>query len=163
MFPSLTRLKPIAIAYISVKPIVFGTVSHQSICGVSTSALCVPELSVGDDGASVVLVPGHVVPVVRRVSGGRAARAGAERAQALHLALEALAEGVVDEGVVNGGALGKHARQQCDLRREDGAVHQDVIQTHHAVGQPADDEASADQNGDLQAEGVGKSQWLLWY
>ena len=73
-------------------------------------------------------------------------------AQMPHFALETLAEGVVDERVVDGGALGEQAWQQGDLRGQGGAAAQDVPQAYHGVGRPADDEARADQDGDLHMQ-----------
>lgn len=70
--------------------------------------------------------------------------------QLLHLLFEAPAEEVVDQGVVHGGALCKHARQQTDLGRDFAAVVQNGPQAYQAVGRPAGDEAYADQNGNLQ-------------
>ena len=122
------------------------------------------ELGVADDHGLVVNAAHHGVIVVvgRRLGRASAAAADATRcgAQVPHLALEPLAEGVVDEGVVDGGALGEQARQQGDLRRQGGAVSQDAPQAHHAVGRPADDEARADQDGDLHEQKGSKGNRL---
>lgn len=70
--------------------------------------------------------------------------------QFLDLALEALAENVVDDGVAGRGALGKHAGQQAQLRWDGAAGPHGGPQAHHAVRRPAHDEAHADHHRHLQ-------------
>lgn len=76
--------------------------------------------------------------------------AGAAHKQLLHLHFEALAEEVVNHGIVHGGALGKHARQEADFRWDAAAVFEDGPQTNQAVRGPAAQEAHTYQNSNLQ-------------
>lgn len=72
-----------------------------------------------------------------------------QAAHLLHLSFEALTEHVVDHGVVDSGALGEHARQQTDFRRDGAAVAENRPQAHQAVRRPAAYEAYADQDSNL--------------
>lgn len=119
--------------------------------------------STHDDSAGLHLLqglchfPGLGVAVghVNAADPGAFGDAGAEAPppQLPHLRLKVLAEDVVDERVVHGGALGKHARQEADLGRDGAAVLEDGPQAHHAVWRPAAYEAHGDQHGDLQRGG----------
>lgn len=80
------------------------------------------------------------------------AGADALLAQLLHLRLKVLAEDVVDQRVVYGGALRKHARQETDLGRDGATVLKDGPHTHQAVRQPAAYEAYTNQHGNLQRQ-----------
>lgn len=82
--------------------------------------------------------------------------------QLLHLLFEGLAEEVVDHGVVHGGALGEHARQEADFRRDGAAVTENRPQADQAVRHPAAQEADADQHGDLQSNGEDRVSGNLW-
>ncbi|TNN40526.1 hypothetical protein EYF80_049298 [Liparis tanakae] len=101
---------------------------------------------------------------------GDVAEGGGEaQPQLLHLLPEALAEDVVDQRVVDGGALGEQAGQQADPRRDAGAVVEDGPHAHHGVGRPADHEAQADEHGDLRGRkrnavthGVGNTGLLMF-
>lgn len=83
---------------------------------------------------------------------GARVRAVAPQAQLLNLPSEVLAEDVVDQGVVHGGALCKHARQEADFGRDGAAVLENRPEAYHAVRRPAADEADADEHGNLQIE-----------
>ena len=90
-------------------------------------------LDVSTDHVNAVVVDavGDVARVARQ----------ARPPQLLHLPFEALAEDVVDHGVVYGGALCEHARQEADFRRDGAAVVENRPQAHDAVRRPAEDEA----------------------
>ena len=68
----------------------------------------------------------------------------------LHLLLEALAEGVVDERVVDGGGLGKQAGQHGQARRNGRTVVKNGPEVDNPIGCPAADESSTDQHSNLQ-------------
>ena len=84
------------------------------------------------------------------VGTGARVKVEAHPPQLLDLSFEALAEHVVNHGIVHSGALRKHAGQEADLRWDAAAVVDNGPQAHQAVGRPADDEAHADQDSDLQ-------------
>ena len=124
--------------------------STGGIVGISRAVAPIQELVDADDRGLVVALAHHRVPALVDHRLGRAAADATQCAQVPDLALEPLAEGVVDERVVDSGALGEEAWQQGDLRRQGVAAAQDVPQVHQAVRRPADDEARADQDGDLR-------------
>lgn len=74
----------------------------------------------------------------------------APQKQLLHLRFEALAEYVVNHGIVHRGALGKHARQEADLWWDAAAVFEDGPQTYQAIWSPAAQEADTYQNSNLE-------------
>lgn len=76
--------------------------------------------------------------------------AEAAQEQLLHLHFEALAEYVVNHGIVDRGALGKHARQEADFRWDAATVFEDRPQTYQAVWGPAAPKADTYQNSNLQ-------------
>lgn len=76
--------------------------------------------------------------------------AEAAHEQLLHIHFEALAEYVVNHGIVHRGALGKHARQEADFRWDAATVSEDRPQTYQAVWGPAAHEADTYQNSNLQ-------------
>lgn len=93
-------------------------------------------------------VKGGFITVV--AAGPAEPEAVAPQEQLLHLHFEALAEHVVNYGIVHCGALGKHARQEADFRRDGATVFEDRPQTYQAVRSPAAQEADTDQNSDLE-------------
>lgn len=93
------------------------------------------------DHVDVVVV--HAVGDVARVG------ADAQPRQLLHFPLEALAEEVVDHGIVHSGALCKHAGQQTDLRWDFATVIENGPKAYQPVWRPAAYETYADQNGNL--------------
>ena len=88
--------------------------------------------------------------IVVVVGGPAEPEAEAAPEQLLHLHFEALAEYVVNHGIVHRGALGKHAGQEADLRWDAAAVFEDRPQTHQAVRGPAAQESDTYQNSNLQ-------------
>lgn len=131
----------------------------------STGLFCL-FFSTQDDGAGLHLLQGlrhfpglgFAVGHVNAADPGAVGDAGAEPPppQLPHLCLKVLAEDVVDERVVHGGALGEHARQEADFGRDGVAVLEDGPQAHHAVRRPAAYEANGDQHGDLQWGGENR-------
>lgn len=93
-------------------------------------------------------VNGGFVTVV--AAGPAELEAEAPQEELLHLHFEALAEHVVNYGIVHRGALGKHARQEADFRRDAATVFEDRPQTYQAVRSPAAQEADTYQNSDLE-------------
>lgn len=91
---------------------------------------------------------GFVTAVI--AAGPAELEAEAPQEQLLHLHFEALAEHVVNYRIVHCGALGKHARQEADFRRDAATVFEDRPQTYQAVRSPAAQEAHTDQNCDLE-------------
>lgn len=77
-------------------------------------------------------------------------RPEAAAAQLLYLPFEALAEDVVDHGIVYSGALCEHARQQTDFSWDGATVFENRPQTYQAIWRPAAYEASTDQHSNLQ-------------
>lgn len=125
-----------------------------------------------DDGAGLLqglcrfpglgVVVGHVNAADLDAVGD--AGAVAPPPQLLQLGLEVVTEDVVDERVVDGGALGEHARQEADFWRDGAVLLEDGPQAHHAVRRPAAYEAHGDQHGDLQ-QGAELEQFVcvVWY
>lgn len=101
------------------------------------------------DFAGADHVNGGFVSVVD-AAGPAELEAEAPQEQLLHLHFEALAEHVVNYGIVHRGALGKHARQEADFRRDAATVFEERPQTYQAVRSPAAQEADTDQNSDLE-------------
>lgn len=90
--------------------------------------------------------------------------AEAAQEQLLHLRFETLAGHVVNHGIVHRGALGKHAGQEADFRRDATAVFQDRPQAYHAIRGPTPQEADTDQNSNLQRRREEKTQQNpFWY
>lgn len=79
---------------------------------------------------------------------GPEAEAAQEQLPYFHF--EALAEYVVNHGIVHRGALGKHARQEADLRWDAATVFEDRPEAYQAVWGPAAQEAHTYQNSNLQ-------------
>ena len=114
--------------------------SHYLLCQLRLRCYFGPDVSTDHENA-------------RFIDGvGNLARLPAEALppQLPHLAFEALAEHVVNHGIVHSGALRKHAGQKADLRWDAAAVVDNGPQAHHAVGRPAGYEAPADQDSNLQ-------------
>ena len=111
---------------------------------------CAPDVpaSVMRRGA---LPPEVVIVSVTVVVVGQVGPQAARATQLSELAAKRLAEDVVDERVVGGGALGEQARQQADERRHavlaPGVEHGPETDRH--VGCPGHHEASADQDSHL--------------